>query len=260
MSFWSFLKPPPAGKSVAPSFSNKEFADVYETVSPTPTLPPLSETQLQEFQEQERRILQEESALKEQNPDCAKLIDFITDLLPSLDDRIYIIKTTIQKFRALESGRTQEQIIQLAQQPCFKIELKSARQAIARARELINDPTNSIPPDQKKEMIQAQYDHLLIAIIDGLDDVYHAEVDSRDGILTFAKTYRGVYKWGRPPCGLTLSDENYFSLNAQDKLSADTAYKELGLPRHVSKKAYETFGGKRKTKKRRSNKKMTRKR
>jgi hypothetical protein len=260
MSFWSFLKPPPPGNPLAGSFSKKESAGVHATVTPTPTLPPLTEKELKEFQEQERQILLEESKLKEQNPDCAKLIDFITDLLPSLDDRIYIIKTTIQIFRARKNKRTQEEIIQLAQQPCFKVEFDAATESHGTAYKLVTDPRNSDPPDQKQEMLQRQYDFLLIAIIDGLDVVYDQEVESRDGILTFAKTHRGVYKWGRPPCRLTLTDENYFSLNAQDKLSVDTAYKELGLPRHVSKKAYETFGGKRKTKKRRSKKKITRKR
>lgn len=233
---------------------------MYEAVKPSPTLPPLSQAELDQFQEEERQILQEESRLKEQNPDCAKIIDYVTDLIPSLDDRIHLIKATIRLFKERPNGRTQEQIMQLTKQPCFKVEMDSAIEAYRHAYKVVNDPENSDPPDQKKEMLQRQYEFILHAIIDGLDDVYHAEVESKNGILTFAKTQRGIYKWGRPPCRLTLSDERYHSLSAKEKSEIDKAYKELGLPKHVSKAAHETFGGKRKTKKRRSKKKMTRKR
>ena len=205
----------------------------------------------------EMRLTSEIDKLKRENPECVTLIDYSLGKYGSRipdEYKIKFVERLIVSFKQRVNGRSPEEIIRLAEQPCFKIEADSVFFTAERQQ---TNPLSS--QETKKVMLQGTYESLAMTIIEGIDTVYRREVISENGILKNPKILREIKKWSKSPCNIRMKSEDYKNLTPQQKISANQFYVENGLPSETALYTFDIEGGKRKTKKKRKQKNKTKK-
>ena len=258
---FSFLSPPTGFQNEErPKLSSQRITPLsiqpgyFQPPPPTRTpSPPLSKLALHPlFSGQNPLIVQ----LKNENPDCAKLIDYCIQRFGSkIPEKFKLIfaEKILQTFRRRTNRRTQEQIIQLVQQPCFEIE----SDAFFQQARVSLEQTEGLDEESQTQFISNMLDAFSKSIVDGIDEVYYQEISSENGIVTHPKTHRGVEKWSRKPCAVHMSAEDYNKLKNEDKILVNESYKKYGIQTQRVAEALGMAGGKkqRKTRKYKRNRK-----
>ena len=167
--------------------------------------------------------------LKFDNQDCSKLIDFVLQKLGpyiSEDYKISTARKVVEVFKGKRNDRTQEEIIRLAEQPCFENELQTN---FSQFKTLADIPDEQLNQEDKKLALIAIIKGTITGIVEGLDVTYEKEVISENGIVKHPLTQRGVTKWSRPPCSIKMRDEEYNKLSEKDKQLVNESYQRYGL-------------------------------
>jgi hypothetical protein len=167
--------------------------------------------------------------LKFDNQDCSKLIDFVLQKLGpyiSEDYKISTARKVVEVFKGKRNDRTQEEIIRLAEQPCFENELQTN---FSQFKTLADIPDEQLNQEDKKLALVAIIKGTITGIVEGLDVTYEKEVISENGIVKHPLTQRGVTKWSRPPCSIKMRDEEYNKLSEKDKKLVNESYQQYGL-------------------------------
>jgi hypothetical protein len=187
--------------------------------------------------------------LKRENPECAELIDYCLRRFGSRILEKYrplFVQDLINEFKIRTNGRTPQQMIQLMEQPCYEIEIESNFNDIQKfMRESASENEDAI-----SQYLIGKYKGYARTAVHGLDDVYHQEIISENGIVKNARTQRGTAKWSRKPCGVRMLHEDYLSLPASERKYVDDAYRMYGLTSESALEALGVEGGHKKTKKR----------
>jgi len=128
--------------------------------------------------------------------------------------------------------RTPQELIRIITQPCFRNTIEGAKKELITRTEMYNSfiQQGNNKNEAKNTFRSGTTRSWAREVVDGLDSEYRETIINNEGIMTDSTTYRGLLKWGRPPCNAKLLQSSYDRLNPHEQQLTDEVNKNYGLP------------------------------
>jgi len=179
------------------------------------------------------------------------LLEFlITRLKLPLTFDIFLAKAIISTWdtrgipRNAVKERTAEQMIKDLSQPCATVYLQSMRTQLLRKLDISSRLT-----EEQAAVLVPTIESMFIPIYEGLATHFYKEVRATTaGIFTYARTGRGVARWGAAPCNLKMLKADFDALSADEQADITQMYQKRGM--------FNFIGGKTRRRKNKKTKKQ----
>jgi len=173
-----------------------------------------------------------------QNPEISLLIQRAIDvydfLTPELKNAFAedIASEWPNRIKIRGRLRTAREMLDIIAQPCFRVNVESSKQEMpklmeSRQRQIeagadIIEADNSFRNGTTKSWARD--------IVNGLDSENRETIINEQGIMTGSTTFRGLLKWGRPPCNAKLQQSSYNTSDEHTKQLVDEINTKYQLP------------------------------